>query len=294
MKLEVEKKFAAGLSVLSNSLVIIIKLIAGFLSGSISIISEAIHSMSDFLASILSFFAVSKSAEPADDEHQFGHGRYEDLAGFIEGILIILASFYIVNEACKRIINESSLEFDTTLGIIVMFVTVVANYLVSRYLYHVGKKTDSVALKADAEHLSTDIYSSLGVLIGLVLIKVTGITLLDPLIAILVALIILKTGVKITKETLNNLVDGTIPIEDIQIIKDAVNECSEIKGYKNIKTRKSGSNRDIDITLLCDGNITLKQCHNICDSIEDKIKIKLPNTLITIHCEPFEKQISIS
>lgn len=289
MKTETEKKFAAGLSVFSNSLIIIVKLIAGILSGSISIISEAIHSMSDFLASVLAFFAVSKSAEPADSEHQFGHGRYEDLAGFIEGLLIIFASFYIVYEAGKKIFDGNTAEFDATLGIIVMIGAVIANFLVSRYLYYVAPKTDSVALKADAEHLSTDIYSSLGVLAGLVLIKITGIVLLDPLIAILVALIILKAGIKITKEALNNLVDGTIPAEDIKIIEEIIENTDEIKGYKNLKTRKSGSNRDIDITILCNENMTIKHCHSICDEIENKIKAKLPNTLVTIHCEPFIK-----
>lgn len=159
-----------------------------------------------------------------------------------------------------------------------MFGAVVSNYLVSRYLYYVAQKTDSVALRADAEHLSTDIYSSVGVLVGLFLIKITGIALLDPLIAIFVALVILKAGIKITKETLNNLVDGRISSEDIKMIENIIKECSEIKGYKNLKTRKSGSNRDIDITILCDENMTIKYCHEISDNIENKIKEKLPQS----------------
>lgn len=287
MDLEAQKKLAAGFSILSNGSIIALKLIAGILSSSMSIISEAIHSMSDFLASVLAFFAVSRSAEPADDDHQFGHGRYEDLAGFIEGLLIIFAAFYIVYEACKKIINNNVAEFDTTFGIVVMICSVVANFLVSRYLFYIANKTDSVALKADAHHLGTDIYSSIGVLVGLILIKITGISLLDPLIAIFVSLIILKTGIEITKETLNNLLDRTIPQQDIKTIENIINECSEIKGFKNIKTRKSGSNRDIDITLLCPSEMTIKSCHSICDFIEDKIRKELPNTLITIHCEPY-------
>lgn len=161
--------------------------------------------MSDLLASVLTYFAVLRSAEPADKDHQFGHGRYEDMAGFLEGGLIIFAAFYIIWEAGKKLINSNLIEFDSTLGIIVMGIAVVANFLVSRYLFFVAKKTDSVSLYADAEHLSTDVYSSLGVMAGLVLIKITGITLLDPAIALFVAFIILKTGFSITKETLNNL-----------------------------------------------------------------------------------------
>ena len=286
MKNDFEKKFAASLSIISNAVIIIFKLVVGLIVGSISIISEAIHSVSDCFASILTCFAVVRSSQPADKSHPFGHGRYEDVAGFIEGILIVLASFYIVFEACKKIATNTFENFDSTLGIYVMAFAIVANLLVSSYLSYVAKKTDSAALRADSKHLSTDVYSSLGVLIGLVLIKITGISLLDPLIAIFVALIILKTGVAITKESLNNLVDGTLPDEDIKIIKKILDSNPDIAGYKNFKSRKIGPNRDIDITLLCDENLSLKKCHKICDVIEDDIKNAFPNTLITIHCEP--------
>lgn len=291
MGLEIKKKFAAKLSIASNGLIILFKLIAGIISGSISIISEAIHSMSDLLASVLTYFAVLRSSEPADKEHPFGHGRYEDVAGFIEGILIILASFYIIFEAGKKIFSGNHLEFNSTLGIIVMGVAIVANLIVSNYLFSIAKQTDSTALNADAQHLSTDVYSSLGVFAGLVLIKITGITLLDPIIAIFVALIILKAGFSITKETLNNLVDGTLPENELKIIEDILNNCEEINGYKNIKSRKSGSNRDIYLTVLCDENMSLKKCHAICDTIEEKIKSSLPCTQVTTHCEPYQSYI---
>lgn len=290
MSIESKKKIAASLSIISNGLIILFKLIAGIISGSISIISEAIHSMSDFLASVLTFFAVIRSSKPADRDHPFGHGKYEDVAGFIEGILILLASLYIVWEACKKIISHNSLEFNSTLGIIVMSIAVIANLLVSNYLFIVAKKTDSVALKADAKHLSTDVYSSLGVLIGLILIKITGLVILDSLIAILVALIIFKTGISIVKETLNNLLDGTLPDEDIKIIENIINNCENIYGFTNLKSRKSGSNRDVDFTILCEESMTIKDCHNICDVLESKIQDTLPNTLITIHCEPYKRQ----
>lgn len=290
MHVETEKKFAARLSIASNGLIIIFKLVAGFISGSIGIISEAIHSMSDFLASVLTYLAVLRSSQPADKEHPFGHGRYEDVAGFIEGILIIIASFYIICEACKKIIVAKSFEFDSTLGIIVMSVAVLANLIVSAYLFKVAKKTDSVALYADAKHLSTDVYSSIGVLIGLVLIKITGFALLDPLIAIFVALIILRAGILITKETLNNLVDGTLPKEDLKQIEEILNRCEKINGYKNLKSRKSGPFRDINLTLLCEENMSLKDCHEICDFIENEIKNTFPNSQTTIHCEPYNEQ----
>ena len=290
MGIENKKKIAASLSITSNGLIILFKLIAGIITGSMSIISEAIHSMSDFLASVITFFAVIRSSKPADREHPFGHGKYEDVAGFIEGFLILLASFYIIWESCRKIISNSYTEFNSALGIVVMFIAIVANLLVSSYLYTVAKKTDSVALRADAKHLSTDVYSSFGVLIGLVLIKITGITILDPLVAIFVAIIILKTGMSIIKETLNNLLDGTLPDEDIKTIENIINDCEKIYGFTNLKSRKSGSNRDIDITILCEESMPIKDCHDICDELEAKIQNILPNTLITIHCEPYKNQ----
>ena len=287
MSFEPQKTSAATLSIWSNGLLILFKLVAGIISGSISIISEAIHSLSDFLASVLTYFAVLRSSIPADKDHPYGHGRYEDMAGFIEGLLIIFASFYIIWEACNKIINANSSQFDSTFGIIVMGIAIIANIIISRYLFYVAKKTDSIALNADAHHLSTDVYSALGVLIGLVLIKITGVTLLDPLIAIFVALIILKTGISITKRTLNNLVDGTLPEEELKEIENILENSQGIKAYKNLKSRKSGSDRQIALTLLCDGNMSLKECHCICDNIENQIKKTLPHAQITIHCEPY-------
>ena len=288
MNIETEKKFAAGLSITSNAIIIILKLAAGIISGSISIISEAIHSLSDFLASVLTFFAVMKSSEPADECHPFGHGKYEDMSGFIEGGLIIFAALYIIYEACNKLFIHNGFEVDTTLGIYVMLFAVVANSFVSAILFKVAKKSNSISLFADGEHLRTDIYSSLGVMLGLVLIKFTGIYILDPIIAILVALFILKAGFSISKETLNNLLDGSLPAEELKIIENIINSYNNknVKGYKNLKARRSGPSKDIEVTMLFPKDMTINDCHNICDEVEALIKNKLGTSTILIHAEP--------
>ena len=286
MNLDSEKKFAAGLSITSNAIIIVTKIIAGMLSGSISIISEAIHSLSDFLASVLTFFAVTRSAEPADKEHPFGHGKYEDMSGFIEGGLIIFAGCFIIFESANKLIKGYTLQTESMLGIYVMAFAVVANFAVSRYLFYVAKKSDSVSLLADAEHLSTDIFSSLGVLVGLVLIKITGIAALDPIVALIVAVIILKTGFTISKETLNNLLDGSLPQDDIKKIETILKSNKVIKGFKNIKGRKSGQYKDIELTLLFNPDMKISCAHNICDQIESEIKKELGNVSTIIHAEP--------
>lgn len=287
MKIAAQKKLAAGLSITSNAVIIVLKIVAGILSGSISIISEAIHSLSDFLASILTFFAVSRSSEPADDDHPFGHGKYEDMSGFIEGGLIIFAALYIIYEACKKLFFAQSHQIETGIGIAVMVFAVVANYFVSAFLFRIAKKTNSISLYADGHHLRTDTYSSLGVLCGLVMIKITGIQILDPVIALIVAFIILKTGFSISRETLNNLLDGSIPAEDIKTIEEIIqNFQGQVCGYKNIKGRRVGPDKDIEITLLFPKKMTILECHNVCDEIEDLIQHKLGSSTIIIHAEP--------
>lgn len=287
-KLNRMKKSAAELSIISNVVLTILKIIAGIITGSLSILSEAIHSMSDFLASIITYFSVIKSSKPADYDHPYGHGKYEDMAGFIEGFLIISAAFFIIYKAFKKIIFGMPAETENHIGIIVMAVAVVANFIISSILIKVSKKSGSVSLYADGEHLRTDVYSSLGVLIGLVLIKITGHSVLDPLIAILVAVFILRTGFSITKKTLNCLLDSSLPDSDIEKIKAIINNFSNNVTLKEngIKARQMGPNKDIDIILQLDGNTTICECHKICDKIEEEIQKLFLNSSISIHTEP--------
>lgn len=294
MNTETEKKFAAGLSIVSNSVIILLKLSAGFISGSISIISEAIHSFADLFASMLTFFAVSQSGKPADNDHPFGHGKYEDLAGFIEGILITSAGLFIIYEAFKKLFEgiKGTSQTEPIIGIYVMLFAVIANIFVSNYLLQVAKKTDSISLYADAKHLRTDIFSSFGVLLGLVIMKFTNITVIDPVIALFVSAIIIKAGYSIVKETINNLLDGTLPDSDINKIKRILNNNQRIKGFKNLKARKAGRYRDIEVTLLFNPDLRITECHNICDEIETEIKKELEKVTIIIHPEP-EKEVSI-
>ncbi len=281
-----KKKLTAGLSILSNIVLSLLKIIAGALSGSLSIISEAIHSMSDFLASIITFFSVSKSAIPADDDHPYGHGKYEDMAGLIEGVLIILASLFIIYKSVKKIIFAVPFETESIFGIAVMFIAVIMNIFVSSMLLKVAKESNSISLYADGEHLRTDIYSSLGVLIGLILIKITGYTVLDPIVAIFVAVLIYRAGYTISKRSMSNLLDHSLPDDDIKKIKSIINGNSVTLKEHSIKARQIGPAKDIDLILQFPQETTICECHKICDKVEDKIQILYPNCSISIHSEP--------
>lgn len=283
-----QKKLAAKLSIISNITLTALKIIAGVISGSVSIISEAIHSLSDFLASIITMFSVSKSSKPADYDHPYGHGKYEDMAGFIEGILIIVAAVFIIYKSAKKIIFGLTVEIESNLGILVMLISVFLNILTSSYLFKVAKDSNSVSLYADGEHLRTDVYSSLGIFLGLILIKITGYTILDPIIAILVATFIFRTGFTITHKTWMHLLDHSLPNEDIEKIKNIVNSYSNkvILKENSIKARQTGPSTDIDLILQFPRDTSMCECHKICDAIETEISSIFKNCSISIHPEP--------
>lgn len=281
-----KKKFASVVSVTSNTVVIAAKLVVGVLSGSISIISEAVHSFADLLAAIITFFAVSRSSQPADKGHPFGHGKYEDVSGFIEGSLIILAGVFIIFEASKKLIVGTEINTEPVLGIYVMAFSAFVNFVVSSYLLKVAKECDSISLYADGQHLRTDIFSSLGIMAGLILIKITGLGILDTIIALIVASIILKTGCSITKETLNDLLDGSLPACDVEKIEHILQTNQDIKGYKNLRTRKVGHRRNMEATLFFAPELKISECHKICDDIEREIGKQFKDITVNIHLEP--------
>ncbi len=283
-----EKKIAAAVSILSNTFLIILKFFAGFISGSISIISEAVHSSSDLLASVITFFSVSESSKPADKDHQFGHGKYEDLTSFIEGVLIILASFYIIYEAFKKILFSIYIGIDTNIGLVVMFISIIANIIVSTYLFKIASKTGSTALYADGEHLRTDVYSSMAVFIGLILVKMTGNHIFDPIVAIMIAIIIFIAGYKICENASKGLLDNSLSDCENSHIKTIIQNYvgNEVIELKKLRTRKSGLKKNIEIILIVEKTMQISKSHEICDKIELEIEEKLKNTDISIHLEP--------
>ncbi|MBR2068359.1 MAG: cation transporter [Candidatus Gastranaerophilales bacterium] len=288
MQINQKKKLAAGFSIISNILITTLKITAGIISGSISIISEALHSLSDFFASILTYYSVKKSSKPADFDHPFGHGRYEDMAGFIEGFLIIFASFIITFTSVKKIMTGNLTEPQSSIGIAVMVAAVILNFLVSSYLFKVAKESNSVSLYADGEHLRTDVYSSLGVLAGLILIKITGYIILDSVIAILISIFIYNTGYKIVQKSLLHLLDFSLPDEEIKRIKNIISSTSDLVVLKenSIRARQSGPIKDMDLILMFPKNTSLCECHKICDEIEKQIGLIYKNSSISIHFEP--------
>lgn len=281
------KARAATVSIVSNSILIILKLVVGIMMQSVSVISEAVHSGLDLVAAIIAWFSVRESGKPADDEHRFGHGKIENVAGTIEAVLIFGAAIYIIWEASKKLLTGHVEIESLGAGAVVMGISSLANYLVSRYLLNVAVKTDSVALEADAMHLRTDVYTSLGVLGGLAAIKMTGIAMLDPIIAIVVALMIIKAAWDLTRTAFFHILDVKLPDDEEALIHDVM---ARYRGsfieYHKLRTRKSGHTRHIDMHLVVPKQMTVEVGHALSHQISADIEGCLSYSHVLVHIEP--------
>ena len=286
------KRKVALLSIGSNSFLIILKVMAGLLSGSVSIISEAIHSAMDLIASLVAFLSVSNSTKPADKEHPYGHGKIENISGIFEGLLIFVAAGMILYEAIKRMFHPGAIE-NSFVAISVMTIAAVVNFCVSKYLYKVSKEEDSMALEADALHLKTDVYTSLGVAIGILLIALTGLTILDSVVAILVALLIIKEAWELCYAAFSQLIDSRLSDQeelDIIHVIEKVNGEKHILDFHKLKTRKSGNVKHIDFHITLPATITVKEAHEIIGCLKKEINDRIKNTRVSIHVDPKDEE----
>ena len=281
----------ASLSVASNTFLTLAKLAIGLASGSVSILSEGIHSGIDLLAAFIALFAVRESGKPADKRHAYGHGKIENVSGTIEAALIFVAALMIIAEAIQKVQEiiggEGGHVGDLRLGMLIMGVSAIVNLIVSTKLLRVAKQTDSVALEADALHLRTDVYTSVGVFIGLLLIKITGWAILDPIIAFGVALMIIKASFELMKKAFSPLVDVSLPDEEREIITEVLLlHAEKFVEFHKLRTRKAGAERHVDLHLVVAKYTSVVDVHELCDLIEQEINLRLHGTHVLIHAEP--------
>lgn len=292
--IDARKASVALLSVISNSTLVVSKLTIGLLIGSVSVISEAIHSAVDLLAAIIAYFAVKTAGIPEDEDHPYGHHKVENISGTIEALLIFLAAVWIIWEAVKKYLDKKPAEMEPGLGILVMLISVLANIYVSQRLFKVGKETDSVALQADAWHLRTDVYTSLGVMAGLALIYIGKLALpgvdlywIDPIAAVAVALLIMKAAWDLTVESGKDLMDASLPPNEEKLIREQIiKHQPEVRGFHRLRTRKAGSKRFVQFHMLVNAEMSVEDSHTLHDHIVDSIKKHFPGAHVVIHIEP--------
>ncbi|MBM4314376.1 MAG: cation transporter [Deltaproteobacteria bacterium] len=293
MDAQSRKERVALLSVVSNTTLIVMKIIVGVRIGSVSVISEAIHSGVDLIAAVIALFSVRTSSLPADGKHPFGHGKIENISGTVEALLIFAAAIWIVWEAIGKLLEPETVE-TVGWGVAVMVISAAVNTVVARMLFKVGKETDSVALIADGWHLRTDVYTSTGVAASLAVIGGAELLFpglhfhwLDPVAAIGVASLILKAAWDLTRQSAGGLMDETLPPEEEEEIRMLIrSQLPLIRGFHQLRTRKAGHFRFIEVHIQVDGKMSVETAHRLNQDLVRRIKDRFRQATVTVHTEP--------
>jgi cation diffusion facilitator family transporter len=281
---------AARISVVSNSCLIVLKVVAGAVTGSIAIVTEAVHSSIDLLASIVAYLSLRKADEPADAGHQYGHAKAENLAAAIEGMLILVGAGVIVYESARRLTIGGDLE-NLGFGIAVIGVSAAVNVVVSSYLYRQARAHDSPALEGDAAHLRADAATSVAVLIGLVLIEVTGYEQVDAIVALMVASAIVYTGVRILSRSSRVLMDEALPQEELDMVRRLIADhaSTELESFHKLRGRRAGSMRYIDLHLQFAPGTSLERAHEVAHELQSSVRERIPAADVLVHIEPSQR-----
>jgi len=276
---------AALISVASNTLLVVVKLLVALASGSVALLSEALHSGLDLLAAVIAWLSLRFAAHPPDREHPYGHGKWENVSAFLEGLLILGVALGVLYESGRRLFTPVAVTY-VPLGLVVLAGSALVNLWVSWALRRAARRFDSVALEADAAHLSTDVYTSLGALVGLAGYYFTGHHLFDTGAGLAVGVVILWVGGKVTHGALHGLLDTRLPMEEEETVRQIVAQVTPFLELKEIISRKAGPMRYLDLTLTVCRWETLEEIHRLCDVLEDRIQERFPGARIFIHPEP--------
>ena len=282
---------AAALSIASNATLITLKVVAGIATGSVAVLTEAAHSGMDLVASIVAFVSVRKAGEPADAGHPYGHEKMENMAGAIEGTLILFGAAIITFEALQRLVRGGRVH-TIGIGIAVIVVSGAVNIVVSRIIGARARETGSVALEADALHLSADVASSGAVLIGLVLVAVTREQWIDSAVALIVAFAITIAGVRILARSARSLVDESLPEDELDWIRATIRELGAQHGvvaFHKLRARQAGARRYVDVHLQFKDGTTLEAAHKHAHELTDAIRDRLSGADILVHVEPRDR-----
>jgi cation diffusion facilitator family transporter len=282
----------AFLSIGAAIITIALKFGAYSLTNSVGLLSDAIESIVNLVAALVAFWALTRAAQPPDRTHHFGHSKAEYFSSGLEGALIIVAAVSIAYTAWGRLLDPQPLE-QVGWGLGISILASAVNGGVALILMRAGKRLRSVTLRADAHHLLTDVWTSAGVLVGVVLVKLTGWLRLDPIIAIIVAINIVWTGLKLLRETGSGLMDAALPTEEQEIIADMLRPYEQ-RGiqFHAMRSRVAGSHRFVSFHILVPGEWTVKQGHDVCEEVELAISRALPKTHISTHLEPLNDPVS--
>lgn len=276
---------AASLSLVSNLVFLLLKLVAAIVTGSVAILGDAVDSAEDLIASGVALFSVRLAMRPPDLEHPFGHGKVESLGTIFEAGVISVGAVFITITAIGHLDDENR-DIETTFGLVVMLAAFVVNGLVARYVFQVANDTDSMILRADARHILTNMAQAATVAFALVLVEVTGNAIWDSIVALLLAAFLFYTAVQLLWTAIREVMDVSLPAEEIELISRVVDEEPEARGIHSLRARRSGPFRQIDMHVLMDPQITVAQSHDLIDRIEGQVRAAYPRSYVLIHADP--------
>ncbi len=279
---------AAALSVLSNAVLMALKLTVGLMFGSIAVLGDGIDSAEDLLASCLAFFTVRLALQPADEDHPYGHGKAESLAALSQAALIGWGAVFIAVAAIRRALADD-VEIHVAPSLVTMGIAAVVNLAVAGYSLRASRVSGSVAIAADARHLMTNVVQAVAVGAALVLVGITGNHIFDPIFALLLSAYLLWIASNILRDALKELIDSALPDETLVQIRECLaHESHQMRGYHDLRTRKSGREIQIDLHVLVDPQLTVVDAHALTDHLDADLKSIIPGAIVTIHIDPDE------
>ena len=281
------KRRAATASLVTNCTLASLKLVAAALTGSVSLFSEAAHSATDVVTSLLTYASVRFGAAPPDEEHNYGHGKVESLAGFGESVLLMGIVAFVVIESVPRLWHPRAIGF-ASVGLVVMAVSALASIFVGTFLTSVGRRTDSIALKTNGQHLKIDFWTSAGVLAALALNRFANLPQADPIVALILAAWIARNAWQMAREAFDQLIDRRISDEDLKVIEHAIGEDPRILSYHKLRTRHSGAQHCVELHVVVPSEWSLLEAHEVADRLEKKIESSLAPATVVIHMDPFD------
>jgi cation diffusion facilitator family transporter len=292
MQIAFHKSRVIYFSIAAALVTMAIKFAAYWITGSVGLLSDALESIVNLVAALIAFIALLIAVRPADATHPYGHEKIEYFSSGVEGTFILIAAVGIIFSAVKRLLHPAPLAH-LDLGLALGLAAAATNFLVAQLLLRAARQYDSITIEADARHLLTDVWTTVGVLAALLVVKVTGWTMLDPLIAFAVGGNIIFSGVDLLRRSFHGLMDYRLPAEEISAIETVLGKhIGKQRVYHNLRTRKSGSQRFVDFHLLVPGDMSISEAHALCEQIENEIRQIIPNTTVTIHTEPADELVS--
>lgn len=283
------KRRAATVSLAYNLIATGVKLTAALITGSVSLLSEALHSATDVVASLFAYLGVRVGATPPDPQHPYGHGKAETLAGFGEAVLLIAIVGYLLFEGGRRLIVGSELQ-QLEWGVAVMALSTLSSLAVGQYVWRTGKRTDSLALMSNGQHLMIDFWTSLGLLIALGVIYFTGWVFVDALLAIGIALWLFRGAWRLAARAFHELIDHALPEEELAQIDQILRAEPNLLNYHHLRTRRSGAMRYVEVHIVLPRDWSLQQAHAVADALERTIERALAPAEVTIHMDPYDSE----